>query len=535
MGDKRKKVVVTMEEKLRSIKRLDAGESAKKIAGELGVGKSTVGDWKKNRHEIEKWCAAQASGSGIKVRKTMLTGKHREVEEALFLWHQHLRGKGLPVSGPMLQEKALKFKTEIEGADIEFTASDGWLDRWKKRFGVRQLIISGEALSAKKDAVPDFKKYLHELIEKEGISGEQLYNCDETGLNFKMLPAYTLASKQEAAAPGFKKSKDRVTVLACSNATGNHKLRLTLIGKSKKPRAFKKLKKDESLPLYYTHQKKAWMNSEIFKNWFHSEFVPKVEKFLKENDLPRKALLLLDNAPSHPATDELTDGEIKTVFLPPNVTAVCQPMDQGVLEMMKRRYRKRLLQYLIAAIDNNEDYLATIKKVDMLDVIRWVSESWEEIPNISLVRSWKILLDHEGNNFNLASETEAVQGVEVESDNNELLSMLEKLPGCEEASAEDVREWMAGDEIEEISDSDFVQMVTEGEEAEGEEIEIETGKELISHSEGLNMIEAALEYISQQDEATPADIICLRKWRDIASRKRASNVKQLSIKGFFTK
>lgn len=52
------------------------------------------------------------------------------------------------------------------------------------------------------------------------------------------------------------------------------------------------------------------MNSEIFKNWFHSEFVPKVEKFLKENNMPRKDLLLLDNAPSDPATDELTDGEL---------------------------------------------------------------------------------------------------------------------------------------------------------------------------------------------------------------------------------
>lgn len=49
----------------------------------------------------------------------------------------------------------------------------------------------------------------------------------------------------------------------------------------------------------------------------------------------------------------------------------------------------------------------------------------------------------------------------MESDNNELLTMLEKLPGWEEASAEDVREWMASDEVEEISDSDFVQTVTE--------------------------------------------------------------------------
>jgi hypothetical protein len=47
MGDKRKKVVVTMEEKLRAIQRLDYGVTAKNIASELGVGKSTVGTGKK--------------------------------------------------------------------------------------------------------------------------------------------------------------------------------------------------------------------------------------------------------------------------------------------------------------------------------------------------------------------------------------------------------------------------------------------------------------------------------------------------------
>ena len=39
MGDKRKKVVVTLEEKLQAIKRMDSGESVNKIALKLGVGK----------------------------------------------------------------------------------------------------------------------------------------------------------------------------------------------------------------------------------------------------------------------------------------------------------------------------------------------------------------------------------------------------------------------------------------------------------------------------------------------------------------
>jgi len=45
----------------------------------------------------------------------------------------------------------------------------------------------------------------------------------------------------------------------------------------------------------------------------------------------------LDNAPSHPSEEELMKRDIKAIFLPPNVTSLIQPMDQGVIEWLKRR------------------------------------------------------------------------------------------------------------------------------------------------------------------------------------------------------
>ena len=129
-----------------------------------------------------------------------------------------------------------------------------------------------------------------------------MYNCDETGLYYRMLPAKTLASRYEKRAEGMKKQKDRVTLMACSNATGNHKLPLVLIGKSANPRCFKNINKD-ALPVKYCAQKSAWMNSSIFSDWFINIFVPSVKKYLHDKNLPVKAILLLDNAPSHPSTD----------------------------------------------------------------------------------------------------------------------------------------------------------------------------------------------------------------------------------------
>lgn len=71
----------------------------------------------------------------------------------------------------------------------------------------------------------------------------------------------------EKAAPGYKRSKERDTTVACSNATGEHMLKFALIGKPKKPRAFKSVKFiDTDLPALYRNQPNAWMSGEP---WAH--------------------------------------------------------------------------------------------------------------------------------------------------------------------------------------------------------------------------------------------------------------------------
>lgn len=82
--------------------------------------------------------------------------------------------------------------------------------------------------------------------------------------------------------------------MVCTNATGNHRLPLVVIGKDKKPRAFKNL---NALPVNYYAQKNAGINQTIFSEWFHNVFV---RAHLAEKHLPQKALLLMDNAPTHP-------------------------------------------------------------------------------------------------------------------------------------------------------------------------------------------------------------------------------------------
>ena len=51
--------------------------------------------------------------------------------------------------------------------------------------------LEGELLSSNEDAVEPFKKFVQELKKGERLTLEQIYNCDETGLYYLMIPDKT--------------------------------------------------------------------------------------------------------------------------------------------------------------------------------------------------------------------------------------------------------------------------------------------------------------------------------------------------------
>lgn len=213
----------------------------------------------------------------------------------MYLWFAQKRSEGIPLSGPLLREKALLFNQKL-GEDPGFKASK--LEKFKNRHGIRELNIQGEKLSAVSiETIDAYKKQFEKLIA--GFTRDQIYNADETGLNYKALPTKTLSSLSEKYAPGHKMQKQRVTVMVCANASGSHRMPLFILGTAKRPRCFKGMNMN-ALPVTYRNQKKAWMNQLIFTDWFRNVFVPNVQSHLKRMNLPQKAILFLDNAPAHP-------------------------------------------------------------------------------------------------------------------------------------------------------------------------------------------------------------------------------------------
>lgn len=383
VGKKRKIKSVNMQIKVESVKKIQSGVSVTETAVKLDVPVSTVRGWVKNRDALFQW--EMQHDITRNTRKRVREPVHSKVGEAVWLWFRERRAAGCPLTGTILRAQALRFWEQLDGS-TPFTASQGWLHSWKKRYGVRCLSICGEKLSADKEASEIYKSKFLEIMNVEDLTPDQLFNCDETGLNFRQMPKTTLSSRcEEEGAAGFKLQKDRITVMACCNASGTFKLPLVVIGRSAKPRAIRKVM--DKLPVSYENQQKAWMTMALFKKWFYDEFVPDVKAFLASRGLPQKAVLFMDNCAAHPKSLE-SEG-IRVEFLPPNTTALLQPMDQGCLQNLKLLYRRQLMDFVLDKLNANKSLREALKDTTMKEVINWISNAWTNVSASTIIKSWK--------------------------------------------------------------------------------------------------------------------------------------------------
>lgn len=120
-------------------------------------------------------------------------------------------------------------------------------------------------------------------------------------------------------------------------------------------------------------------------------YVPLVRVHLKEIRLHTEAMLFMDNSPTHPNSQlQSEDGKITCHFLPANTTALIQPMDQGVIESMKIRYRKQFIQQLVI-FDEEINVKDFWKRCTIKDTVFNIAQAWNDLPHVTSKRAWNKL------------------------------------------------------------------------------------------------------------------------------------------------
>ncbi|XP_014240678.2 LOW QUALITY PROTEIN: tigger transposable element-derived protein 4-like [Cimex lectularius] len=275
-----KRRAFSIEEKVKIIQRIEKGETIKSLVSELNISQSTISTIWKSKEKIK-----EIFEKDVKSKKKLRNSQHEELEAALL--ECHLASKRMSSPGSWVKI---------------FNAPMSWITRFRARHNIVFGKISGESSSVPAGVSENWLQCIWPTT-RENFADEDIYNADETGLFYRLTPDKTLLFKGESCHGG-KHSKETVTVLVASNMTGTDKKKLLIIGKS--PRCFKNVQK---LPLDYTHNKKAWMTSEIFSDWLR-----KWDEELQKKK--RKILLTVDNCSSHLSLPNLKNIELN--FLPPN-------------------------------------------------------------------------------------------------------------------------------------------------------------------------------------------------------------------------
>lgn len=350
MATKRK--FLSLDVKAQIINEAESGRKKGDIAADFGISNSTLSTILKSKDAIT---SALSSGTSAK-RKKLTQAAHEDLEKALLKWFVDMRAKKMPISGSVLQQKALDYACML-GID-DFKASTGWLTRFKARHGIIAKVLCGESAASDTNSAATWaSSALPEILKKYASS--DIYNADETGLFYELLPTKTLDMKGQLCSGG-KHSKKRATLLLCTNMDGSDKRCPLVIGKSARPRCFKGGK---SLPVKYIANNKSWMTRAIFCDWIKA-----FDRDMKAQN--RKVCLLIDNCSAHNIENlELENVEVR--FFPPNCTALIQPLDQGIIRSVKSAYRQRLIQRLLLNIDTGRP-----TKVDLFMAVQMIAAAW---------------------------------------------------------------------------------------------------------------------------------------------------------------
>lgn len=387
----RRRKVLTLMQKHQIIIRRDAGESRYTIANEYNFGCSNVADFEKNRNSI-MLMKDHMSEKKFCTKKVSRSSKFPILEDVLSKWFAQKRANNEPINGIILQSKAHQLKNVICPTS-KFVASQGWLRNFRRRYNIRRASLYGERLSADKESAEIFKEKFSKISNR--YNPNYIFNADETGLYFKNLDNISFITNDEDNSSFYKKNKERLTLLVCPNLTGTIRIPILVIGRSKNPRCFR----NKNLPSYYASQNSIWMTKNIFFDWFNNCFMRSILEIQRNRNENYDVALFLDNAGSHPSSEELNrfHTKCKVFFFPPNTTSLIQPMDQGVIERLKRGYKMAFHKNMIFR-DGQISIPDFIKKFTVYDAIVSISSIWNEISAEVLRNSWNPLTKKRQNN-----------------------------------------------------------------------------------------------------------------------------------------
>lgn len=188
--------ILTLSEKAEIIEEIGKGASVTQLSKKYGVAKSTICKFKKHKNMILSTVSNMYDGPSN--RKSLKTAKCPKMEKALYEWFIAQSAKHIPITTHEFKEKS-KLLCEKFKETKNFNASDGWFQRFKKRYGLQPAIF-GENLSVQNELVEPIEE-----TEQLGLNRNKIHSADESDFYWELLPDKIYVSSFEITASGRKR------------------------------------------------------------------------------------------------------------------------------------------------------------------------------------------------------------------------------------------------------------------------------------------------------------------------------------------
>jgi len=309
------------------------------------VPKSTVG-----RRVLEKNKVACGS---VKHLGRFTTTFSKEFEDELVQYVKDMESRFFGITYLDLRRLAFQL-AEKNNLKHQFNKEKGLAGKkWMRLFMKRQSSLAlrqpeatsyARATGFNRPAVHQFFTLLTEVVDKHGLDGSRIYNCDESGMKTVQQQHSKVIAVRGKKQVGSITSSERgknVTVVCCANASGHFLPPLFVFPRKRMNPVFMDHAPTSSKGFA---QDNGWMTMELFKVYLE-HFVEMVKP---SPDKP--VCLILDGHSSHTRSLEAVDyaksSGVILLSLPPHTTHRLQPLDVGFFKPLQTYYDRYISTWL---------------------------------------------------------------------------------------------------------------------------------------------------------------------------------------------
>jgi hypothetical protein len=333
----------------------------KELAEKFHVGRTTITNICR-QEDLIRTETDSADATKKKRKTTKCTYDLRVLDECLHKWRMEvkvsspdtkltgtvLQQKAMDIAMKILQEPYADLPDKVRHALAKFSASNGWLDGYRTRFGsFSSKQLHGEASVIKNVDIQTRLREIHHSLT--GVDVQDIWTGSEFAVAFKPNAGAAAAMADAAGGPAMA-NNGRYTVSLFVSAAGE-KFDMQVIGVDRSPVLLEGVDTQAMYRIHYGHSKTGWQVAHTMVTMLKA-----LNALAKKRK--RTFRVILDSAVPHVKAAMLLDSQgdqrtffvfdhLQLYFLPPNFKPPrFHPLHLGIVQAFKARFRYELLETL---------------------------------------------------------------------------------------------------------------------------------------------------------------------------------------------